>query len=336
MTTIFPKEQNVTPLFEQILANPTACRRFKDVFLDNLESYQETRGFEKDDTLFAKIILSAYRQSDVSALLLGVCGRTLFELLRQAFLIPKKLTVDNPFFLTDKEGNFIAKKDDISNREQEKFQEIYQSDLHHSETTIFLVDDDDIVHSYEPDFSISTKRINKKRGILVLYSLPNTLKLEMTESEVYAFIWKTFLHIQEIIPSSRIFYGQETSENADELGVFLPIHHFEKKMLQNIEQVNELVDALREQMVNKQDKKDEKSWQDLDKFQNQSGWGCYLHWLADLWMLTLTLKEARYSLMRRLGIYFYLELIFQRGTGLSLFNIFGRLSLLRSESHYLK
>ncbi|PDJ74000.1 DUF4866 family protein, partial [Listeria monocytogenes] len=41
----------------------------------------------------------------------------------------------------------------------------------------------------------------------------------------------------EIIPSSRIFYGQETSENADELGVFLPIHHFEKKMLQNIEQV---------------------------------------------------------------------------------------------------
>ncbi|EHQ2353779.1 DUF4866 family protein, partial [Listeria monocytogenes] len=120
MTTIFPKEQNVAPLFEQILANPTACRRFKDVFLDNLESYQETRGFEKDDTLFAKIILSAYRQSDVSALLLGVCGRTLFELLRQAFLIPKKLTVDNPFFLTDKEGNFIAKKDDISNREQEK------------------------------------------------------------------------------------------------------------------------------------------------------------------------------------------------------------------------
>ncbi|AGR14924.1 TPA: DUF4866 domain-containing protein [Listeria monocytogenes] len=251
MTTIFPKEQNVAPLFEQILANPTACRRFKDVFLDNLESYQETRGFEKDDTLFAKIILSAYRQSDVSALLLGVCGRTLFELLRQAFLIPKKLTVDNPFFLTDKEGNFIAKKDDISNREQEKFQEIYQSDLHHSETTIFLVDDDDIVHSYEPDFSISTKRINKKRGILVLYSLPDTLKLGMTESEVYAFIWKTFLHIQEIIPSSRIFYGQETSENADELGVFLPIHHFEKKMLQNIEQVNELVDALREQMVNK-------------------------------------------------------------------------------------
>ncbi|EDK4069687.1 DUF4866 domain-containing protein [Listeria monocytogenes] len=250
MTTIFPKEQNVTPLFEQILANPTACRRFKDVFLDNLESYQETRGFEKDDTLFAKIILSAYRQSDVSALLLGVCGRTLFELLRQAFLIPKKLTVNNPFFLTDKEGNFIAKKDDISNREQEKFQEIYQSDLHHSETTIFLVDDD-IVHSYEPDFSISTKRINKKRGILVLYSLPNTLKLEMTESEVYAFIWKTFLHIQEIIPSSRIFYGQETSENADELGVFLSIHHFEKKMLQNIEQVNELVEALREQMVNK-------------------------------------------------------------------------------------
>ncbi|EED2260173.1 DUF4866 domain-containing protein, partial [Listeria monocytogenes] len=46
MTTIFPKEQNVAPLFEQILANPTACRRFKDVFLDNLESYQETRGFE--------------------------------------------------------------------------------------------------------------------------------------------------------------------------------------------------------------------------------------------------------------------------------------------------
>lgn len=85
MTTIFPREENTTKLFAQILANPTACRRFKDVFLDNLESYQETRGFEKEDSLFAKIILSAYQQSDVSALLLGICGRTLFELLRQAF-----------------------------------------------------------------------------------------------------------------------------------------------------------------------------------------------------------------------------------------------------------
>ncbi|MBC2077043.1 DUF4866 family protein [Listeria marthii] len=248
MTTIFPKEQNVATFFEQILANPTACRRFKDVFLDNLENYQETRGFEKDDTLLAKIILSAYQQSDVSALLLGVCGRTLFELLRQAFLIPKKLTADNPFFLTDAQGHFIV---EIPNREQEKFQEIFQTDLANSETAIYLVDDEDTVHSYEPDFTISTKKINKKRGILVLYSLPNTLKLGLSESQAYAVIWKTFLQIQEIIPSSRIFYGQETAENADELGVFLPIHHFEKRLLQNIEQINTLISTLREQMVNK-------------------------------------------------------------------------------------
>lgn len=36
------------------------------------------------------------------------------------------------------------------------------------------------------------------------------------------------------------------------------------------------------------------------------------------------------------GTYFYLELIFRRGTGLSQFSIFGRLSLLRSELRYLK
>ncbi|MBC1571181.1 DUF4866 family protein [Listeria sp. FSL L7-1426] len=248
MRTFFKKAENTDLLFEQILANSTACRRFKDVFLDNLESFQEARGFEKDDALFAKIILSAYQQSDVSALLLGVCGRTLFELLRQAFLIPKKLTADNPFFLTDAQGHFIA---EIPHREQEKFQEIFQTDLANFETAIYLVDDEDTVHSYEPDFTISTKKINKKRGILVLYSLPSTLQFGMSESQAYAVIWKTFLQMQELIPSCRIFYGQETAENADELGVFLPIHHFEKKMLQNIEQINALIRVLREQMVNK-------------------------------------------------------------------------------------
>ncbi|HBM3455754.1 TPA: DUF4866 family protein [Listeria innocua] len=254
MTTIFPREENTTKLFAQILANPTACRRFKDVFLDNLESYQETRGFEKEDSLFAKIILSAYQQSDVSALLLGICGRTLFELLRQAFLIPKKLTgktSHSPLFLTDQQGTLTASKEEVSNREFEKFQEIIHSELSSSETAIYLVDDEDIVHSYESDFTISTKTINKKRGILVLYSLPSTLKLGMTEAQVYADIWETFLKIQEIIPSSRIFYGQETADNADELGVFLPIHHFEKKMVQNIEQVNHLISTIRAQLLNK-------------------------------------------------------------------------------------
>ena len=53
-----------------------------------------------------------------------------------------------------------------------------------------------------------------------------------------------------------VFYGQETGvkkENLekpfDELGVLLPIHEFEKKMLQHMEEIDGIVLACRERMM---------------------------------------------------------------------------------------
>lgn len=53
-----------------------------------------------------------------------------------------------------------------------------------------------------------------------------------------------------------VFYGQETGvkkENPekpfDELGVLLPIHEFEKKMLQHMEEIDGIVLACRERMM---------------------------------------------------------------------------------------
>ena len=65
-----------------------------------------------------------------------------------------------------------------------------------------------------------------------------------------------FQEIQQAAPRAVVFYGQETGvkkENPekpfDELGVLLPIHEFEKKMLQHMEEIDGIVLACRERMM---------------------------------------------------------------------------------------
>ena len=83
-----------------------------------------------------------------------------------------------------------------------------------------------------------------------------TMQLGLTEAQAYAVVWKTFQEIQQAAPRAVVFYGQETGvkkENPekpfDELGVLLPIHEFEKKMLQHMEEIDGIVLACRERMM---------------------------------------------------------------------------------------
>ncbi len=99
---------------------------------------------------------------------------------------------------------------------------------------------------------IEERKENKKRGILVLYALPDTKKLHLTEAPAYDAVWTTFQEIQKVAFSAVVYYGQETGatngNSFDELGVLLPIHQFENKMLQHLEKIDGLVLACRENM----------------------------------------------------------------------------------------
>ena len=101
--------------------------------------------------------------------------------------------------------------------------------------------------------NICEKKENKQRGILVLYALPDTKKLNLTEAQAYDVIWNTFQEIQQEAYSAIVYYGQETGSRSgksfDELGVLLPIHQFESKMLQHLSVIDGLVLSCRENMI---------------------------------------------------------------------------------------
>ena len=120
---------------------------------------------------------------------------------------------------------------------------------------IYLADGFDIVRSYTENLEIEEKFENRRRGVMILYALPDTVSLGLTDAEAYAIAWDSFKLIQKCAPSSMVYYGRETGEKNerkfDEIGILLPIHQFEKKMLQHLEEIDGIVLAMREKMMQK-------------------------------------------------------------------------------------
>ena len=46
---------------------------------------------DEDPDHFLQVLFHAYQNGDVSALLLELCGKSMFDLLHEAYLIPKKI-----------------------------------------------------------------------------------------------------------------------------------------------------------------------------------------------------------------------------------------------------
>ena len=76
--TIFPREEKSEILFEKILRDPWACEKLMDTFCNYL--------FCNDDfdcnlspEEFAKSLLSAYLDRDMSAFLMSICNNTMFD-----------------------------------------------------------------------------------------------------------------------------------------------------------------------------------------------------------------------------------------------------------------
>ena len=104
----------------------------------------------------------------------------------------------------------------------------------------------------EYNLEIEEKLANGRRGILILYALPDTVALGLKEAEAYAIIWDSFQKIQQCAPTAMVYYGQETGlkneQKYDELGVLLPIHQFKNHMLHHLECIDGIVLSCRENM----------------------------------------------------------------------------------------
>ena len=255
MSLVLPREKEVEKIFSRILSSRESCERLLETFYGHMS--EENRYVDNVPQHFAEVLLNAYKNGDVSALLLEICNRSMFDLLKECYLIPKRFhgkAGNNPVLLTDADGELAEGRTElVPKHEYKKFQEIYQAHSAAPRSKLYLADGYDLVRYYTHDMNICEKKENKERGILVLYALPDTKKLNLTEAQAYDVIWTTFHKIQQEAYSAIVFYGQETGSRSgktfDELGVLLPIKQFESKMLRHIGVIDGLVLSCREEMI---------------------------------------------------------------------------------------
>ena len=257
MSLVLPKEEEVEKIFTRILSSESSCERLLDTFYNHLGD--NPLYVDPDSKHFAQVLLNAYKNGDVSALLLEICNRSMFDLLKEAYLIPKRFhgkAGKNPELLTTPEGDVIEeKKKLVTKHEFEKFRDVYKNHSCAPRSKLYLADGYDLMRVYTDGMNIKEKRVDKRRGVLILYALPDTVKLGLSEAQTYNVIWNTFHKIQQTAPTAMVYYGQETGEKAgksfDEIGVLLPVHQFEKKMLMHLSEIDGIVLACREEMMKK-------------------------------------------------------------------------------------
>ena len=255
MSLVLPREKEVEKIFSRILSSRESCERLLETFYGHMS--EENRYIDNDPQHFAQVLLNAYKQGADSALLLEICNRSMFDLLKECYLIPKRFhgkAGNNPVLLTDADGELAEGRTElVPKHEYKKFQEIYQAHSAAPRSKLYRADGYDLVRYYTHDMNICEKKENKERGILVLYALPDTKKLNLTEAQAYDVIWSTFQQIQKEAFSAIVYYGQETGcrsgKSFDELGVLLPIPQFESQMLHHLSVIDGLVLSCREEMI---------------------------------------------------------------------------------------
>ena len=102
MSLVLPREEEVENMFSRILSSDQYCERLMDAFYDHL--CDDKRTTDPDPHHFAEVLLGAYKNGDVSALLLELFNRSMFDLLKETYLIPKRFhgkNGENPVLLTD-------------------------------------------------------------------------------------------------------------------------------------------------------------------------------------------------------------------------------------------
>lgn len=201
-------------------------------------------------TEFARALFNSYRNRDLSAFLMAICQNTVFDLLRNAFLVPYRFNADgrpNPIIMTDEKGVLLPEyKKSIHEREYHHFHEVYTA--LGLPKNIFLAQAYRYSHSYTSDTMEPEQNIlEKNNGVLLIRELPDTVKLKETEAEAYSAILDIVIKLQKELPMSYVFYGQdslvEDNTRYDELGVFLPNSHFLKNLERHVSKAEAIIYA---------------------------------------------------------------------------------------------
>ena len=142
---------------------------------------------------FSLALFNAYTNRDLSAFLMGICQNTLFDLLRNSFLIPYRFDADgkqNPVIMTDENGQLLpAYKGTAHEKEYRHFHEVYK-DLRQSEKYIFCTGIPLQPCIYQSDYmDVEQKILEKNMGVLLIRELPDTVKEKETEAEAYSAVW---------------------------------------------------------------------------------------------------------------------------------------------------
>ena len=220
MTSLFPRETHPEALFQKILSQPQAKARLYETFCAELEDYTDTEGLVSRTMPYG--LLRAYENQDLSAFLVGLCGNTMFDLLRAA---PRTLR---------------------------KFSELRQDHTCVPRSALYLAEGSQLRHQYDREGQPKEVRIPARQGVLALYALPDTAQLGLSEAQAYSVVFDAFNAIQDSCPTALVFYGQDTGYKRqrpyDELGVLLPLKEFEHRLLHHLEQIDGIALACRESM----------------------------------------------------------------------------------------
>ena len=190
MKTVLPREQAVEDIFSKILASPEASGRLRKVFYQYLDD--EHMLVDEDPDHFLQVLFHAYQNGDVSALLLELCGKSMFDLLREAYLIPRKFhgkAGENPVLLTNVEGELLPEAGKmVSAHEYEKFKETFDRHECVPRSGLYLADGYDIVHSYTDGLEIKEEKEEPSNLLLDLTDeakAPEISNVTMGDAEEY-------------------------------------------------------------------------------------------------------------------------------------------------------
>ena len=227
-TTIFPREEKSEVLFDKILNDPWAYNKLFQTFCNNLFCNDDSEAI-LSPLQFTEALFNCYSNKDLSAFLMAITQNTMFDLLRNSFLIPYRFNADgkqNPIIMTDDKGMLLP---EFANSVQEKdYQHLYNiyKNLDNN-NNMFLAEAYRYSHTYGDDPSVVEQQIlERSTGILLIRELPDTVRMKETEAEAYSAVGDLMLELEKNLPMAYIFYGLDSffehNEHFDELGIFLP------------------------------------------------------------------------------------------------------------------
>ena len=245
--TIFLREEKAEVLFQKILNDHWACEKLQETFCNCLFCNDDLdAGISPAE--FSLALFNAYTNRDLSAFLMGICQNTLFDLLRNSFLIPYRFDADgkqNPVIMTDENGQLLpAYKGTAHEKEYRHFHEVYK-DLD-NQKNIYFAQAYRYSHEYQSDYmDVEQKILEKNMGVLLIRELPDTVKEKETEAEVYSAVWDLMIELEKNLPMAYVFYGQdslvENNNRYDEIGIFLPNSIFLKNLERHVAKAEEII-----------------------------------------------------------------------------------------------